>query len=262
MRNNKDDLTKTCSHIDTIDDHHTGDVICCKCGLIRDNICEVAFTESDHPIDLNVETNDVDERPIREFIIDVCDILQIRSSFLVNCAISIFFEIGGTLTFGRCRAKLAFAIWEALNRHGTPRSPREIATLCNVSPKSMQRIEKSSQLKCSFIQPIDYVDTIGKFLYMPWPIINIIKLIVLELQDEFASRRPEIFIAAIILKNINNTQALNDLATNECKKIMTPASMSKILGLKWKNVKSFAEKIPKYEIRANENSLIHHRVFK
>lgn len=222
-----------------IEDLRSGDRVCIKCAIVIDRLS----TNTKCKIE---ESNDVDhvkEQATREFIIDVCEILHIRTTFLVDTAYNIFKQMNGrNASFNSHeRAKASFAIWEALNRQGTPRCPHSIAKQCSISPKSMLLIEKRYQMDYPITDAVSYVDRICAFLNIPYAVTRMIKEIVKELQTNFQARHPETLITAVLIKCVSMSPDLEFLSLDSEK-------ICNELGVKMKTAKSLCKKLPPYRI--------------
>lgn len=183
---------------------------------------------------------------VKEAILDALEVLHMRSESVASKTYDLFLQLDGhskPFASGN-RAKLAYAMWEALNREEIPRSVRVIADLFSVTPNSMLKVEKHYKLTSTFLEFSDYVKPICAFLSMRYPLTLVVLNIVKDIQDRFCGRQPETFIAAVIVKtflwNENVIQISQHFDT-------TPQRMCEILGVNWKTVRLLAKKIPQYE---------------
>lgn len=226
-----------------IDDQVSGDQICLQCRHILGKILFPSFT----PVETRQETSlNVREIMVREFIMDVCEILQVNTSFLVDSAFNILknmeidrenglsFSISG-------RAKVAFAIWEALNRQGTPYHPYVIAERCAVPAHYILDIEKKYLKDYPITDTSAYVERICDLMAIPFKITRVLQEIVITLQDRYQGRHPETLIGAVIVKCI--VRSPEHALLN-----VTEKSVSKCLGVKIKTIRKLVNELPNYRL--------------
>lgn len=190
---------------------------------------------------------DAKEKKAREFIIDVCEVLNIRTTYLVDSAYNILKRMQDEkdldIHFNKyVRAKAAFAIWEALKRQGTPYNPHVIANCCAVPHHYLLTIEKKYVKDYPITDASEYVERICDLLGIPYKLTIILQKIVADLQYEYAGCHPETLIGAVILKHIGQ---------NSCYYLLgiTDAVVSDALGIKIKTIKKVMKKIPTFIIK-------------
>lgn len=186
------------------------------------------------------------ETKIKETILDALELLQMRSQYVVDEAYRLFDRMGGNRQQHAFmnRAKLAYGLWEALNRQKTPRSVRDIAHVFSVEPKQLLKLEKTFKLQSTFAEVKDYVEPVCAFLTIKRKLRPVVEKIITEIQDEHYGRTPEVLIAAVIVKTF--LYSGTELTVSE-QFDLTPDRMCKILDISWKNVREVANIIPQYE---------------
>ncbi|MCG8669262.1 MAG: hypothetical protein MI867_07590 [Pseudomonadales bacterium] len=98
------------------------------------------------------------------------------------------------------RAKLAFAIVEALNRAGTPVAPLKVADLCQVKPRQMLQIENTCWTKTTYVEPHKYVGLVCNMLRLPWH-MNVLTahLCILAEGTQSYCYKPELKVVACVV---------------------------------------------------------------
>jgi hypothetical protein len=96
------------------------------------------------------------------------------------------------------RAKLAFAILEALAREGSPRSPAEIATHLDVLPRHILAVENHCCTPTTYSAPSQYVERAVAFLDLPFYVGMLAQNLCKRVEEDFYGYRPEGLVAASI----------------------------------------------------------------
>ena len=96
------------------------------------------------------------------------------------------------------RAKLAFAILEALAREGSPRSPAEIATYLDVLPRHILAVENHCCTPTTYSAPSQYVERAVAFLDLPFYVGMLAQNLCKCVEEDFYGYRPEGLVAASI----------------------------------------------------------------
>ena len=151
---------------------------------------------------------------LRETVLDVCGQLHLEQSpCLVDTVCHILHQLETQpsmfrLTSEKCRAKLAYALYEALNRQGTPRSPRSIAAYCDVSPKSLLHVEKLFSMQTTYCVPSQYIETACTMLQLPYVVSCISVMLCNYVQDRHYGSIPETLVAASIWATVKRIRIL------------------------------------------------------
>lgn len=159
---------------------------------------------------------------IRENILDALATLHMEeNSFLCDTAFNIFLELsqlatdrcgnvchfgGGkieTLTLKRLdsdksRAFLAFAIWESLNRQGTPKSPHVVSAICRVEPNTILRIEKIFEKGSTYCDLTSFITTECDRIYVPYRKIKLVISLIEHVKYVTFGRKPLVVFIAFL----------------------------------------------------------------
>ena len=152
-----------CEHSKTIDDLHSGDTVCCDCGLVLQeritmgNACASLCGPSSPPPPLvrSSSTETVasewesgllgDHRVVRNEMLETCARLHISDAYVADNAVDMMRYLvvnkGRMMNLAAKRQVFAFALYETLNRMGIPRTPQLIAHSCGISPSALLRVE-------------------------------------------------------------------------------------------------------------------------
>lgn len=149
-----------CEHKRTIDDHHTGDIVCTDCGLVFHERIQMGNSSRSmmclsRPVSASPSVSTVasewesallgDHRVVRNEMMETCHRLHIESTSIVESAVELMrylaIKNGRWMNPSTRRRVFAFALWETLNRANCPRTPQAIAHACGISPSSMLRVE-------------------------------------------------------------------------------------------------------------------------
>lgn len=249
-----------------IDDFVTGDQVCTSCALVLQTIIPYSA------FDANEEFPDPSSSQLsssmrtegktnsstvklynREMIRDMCTILHVDNVFVVDTALHILESMKKPVSLTRVsdRPKLAFAIWESLNRQNTPRSPRDIANACHVSPSSMLQVEKDFLERSTFCLPHEYVETVCDFLEVPFNITLLVKEFLFIIEDRFYGRNPETLIAVALITIL--TKLREDDFYHERIQALTDACIYKALTLRRKTMNAIKTLIPPISIEIRKN---------
>ena len=226
MSGSDNDGISSCSHPSDVlvSDFVTGDEICGNCGLIMEERVPIASV-AQHNIDWRdsldpcgpdmwsiyaptpkkvekVEEHSrqaLREKKLCDTIKFVCAKMFMESEDVMLTARCIYKDISkddneSTLN----KSKVAYVIWEALNRHGTPRSPRTIANYCEVPAKSILTMERKYNLHATYQGAHNYVETIGAFLEIPYFIHGLASELIERCDAYIQGRRPDA-VAAVAL---------------------------------------------------------------
>ena len=153
----------------------------------------------------STEHEKVENLVLREELIDICSILHLDCSSIVDTALYIYRQINPSEKFDffskKSRAVLAFSIWEALNRQNAPRTMLEIALLCHVPPKCVLDVESRfpehvthPKLAC-----FPCVEEMCRTLNRDYHDISAIKEILTKVEGDFYGRDGKAVIAACII---------------------------------------------------------------
>ena len=129
---------------------------------------------------------------------DVCSILHLDNGCVVDTALHILSKMRPKYP-EKARCELAYAIWEALNRQGTPRPPHQITSICNVPPSSILKMEKIYGVQSSYCNPSHYMDTACCLLNIPFHLARLAKELLSQVEQRYYGRSPEALIAGSIL---------------------------------------------------------------
>lgn len=275
-----------CNHEKTLEDVHTGDLICLDCSFVLEERLQSrnAFLSSG-------STNSTNSRTwqaviVKDAIVDVlahpCLGLE-DNQFICDTAYSIYSELCETsgpiqrienrklpryytklfiITNEQCRSYLAYSIWEALNRQETPKSPHLIARVCDVLPSCILKVEKlynRSSTNCSLASIVE-----GECSQMsvPFRITKLVRQISEKVEPLCYGRNPIIVFAgalhALVRKNrqdaicSSNKRGFKELDREEflllaiCKRFATSCS----------TVKSVEKLVPDFEIDYENNIIV------
>lgn len=247
-----------------IDDYTTGDQICQSCSLVVGIIIPgVAHSANDSfytppPIcsqrssspspvrESSTRGRELSPASLlykREIVRDMCATLHVDTSSVVDTVLHILDSMGESihLTKASDRPKLAFAIWETMNRQNTPRSPKDVAIACGVSPSSLLQVEKKFTGRSTFCLPHEYVETLCTFLSIPFHVMLLAKKMLLAVQDEFYGRKPETLIAASLIAVKEELEKIPSYCESSTA---SPASICKTLGVRGKTVSAVRSLLP------------------
>ena len=179
-----------CLHNNTIDDEKSGDNICLSCGLVLDKIFKDSnqkYRAYDAPSYIN----------IREFIYDVCENGTVAKSTAVY-AYHYFESIKPLLAPCNFKDKLlaSYAIYYALNKHHTPRTPEEVQYFTGCNAADLWHVEGKLSLLDTNNSPLEYVNRFASLLGLSYYDMKCIKHLIMELHD-FPSLRPQTVVAVI-----------------------------------------------------------------
>jgi hypothetical protein len=142
------------------------------------------------------------------------------------------------------RVKLAYAICEALNRQGTPRPPQAVAALCDVPPGSLLRLEKEFNLRPTYCQPEQYVDTVCAMLELPYLVSGIASMLCKHLQDALYGAKPESLVIASVLAAVEKVREKGEEGGADFAPHVTLPNLCKLFDVKSKSVLQMKEYMP------------------
>ena len=134
-----------CSHYETVDDYHTGDLICTSCGLVLQEKLPFEF-----PINHNQEeTKLASESAVNSYhlmLIDFCFNASVPLK-LATAAYELYKQTRKdrdlTLITNNTRAHLFASMYVTLHNHGSSFTLREIAAHCNIDLRTLTRLTRT-----------------------------------------------------------------------------------------------------------------------
>ena len=276
-----------------IEDQHTGDFVCTDCAFVVDQVYAAGFPVTDKSCQVtshlpakptllhHVASSMASHTPkkqlyldggklhLRETILDVCSQLHLEhSACLVDTVCHILNQLDVcsatfSLTNAKCRAKLAYAMFEALNRQGTPRSPQLIATHCDVTPKSLLHLEKQFTMCTTYCVPSQYIETACTMLELPYVVACVATMLCNHIQDKHYGLVPETLVAGTILAAVKRFRVLED---NEgLFHTVTTDALTDLFGIKARSITKVIQLLPDFtivlqnssELRQNEQEQFH-----
>jgi len=176
---------------------------------LRDQFSNWGNEDDDQNLNVQSTVANAFEFALREQLMDASAILHLDNRCLIDSAVHLFQQLRGDcqrLQAPAQRGKLALALWEALNRQGSPRAPQDIAFICGVEPRRMLLLEKESAhlMQPTYCPPSSYVATICAVLDLPYQVARIIEEVVTKIQDRHLGRKPESVVGAVLMAVCNN----------------------------------------------------------
>ncbi len=210
-----------------VEDQHSGDIVCTSCGRVTGQVLmAAAMSDSQPPLGAWKHAECLQ---LREIVMDICAALHMESNHcLVDTVVSIYLDLVRRCRYcansrgvekvlapptnDHCRAKLAVAMTEALNRQRSPRNPEQIAELCHVRPSLMLQIEKLTGCGSFQCAPRDLMPFMAKVLELPWRASIIAQEFCTMVESTFSGRRLEAVVAACIIWTLDQLQICHDAA--------------------------------------------------
>jgi hypothetical protein len=220
---------------------------------------------------------------LRETVLDVCSLLHLEgSACLVDTAVHILQKQLGVvraqpgrpytgitrrrrkeeeeeeeeeekkleLSDGKFRIKLAYAIYEALNRQGTPRSPHAIAALCDVPPGKLLRLEKEFNLRPSYCPPSQYVETMCTMLELPFFVSGIATMLCKHLQDYFYGAKNEALVVVCVLAAVERVRELGfEKGGADFAPHVTQANLCRLFDVRSRSLLRLREYLPGFTLQ-------------
>ena len=283
-----------CDHPAIVDDHHSGESMCSECGLVVSpdyafsvNDVDTADTASD-PLVVTLQPTDLvavippEHVPVkatdfmkREFLLDVCAMLHLdANSSLLESALDIYNRLQHInqtslklkrsrdyrlRNFEKYKVHLAFALWEALNRQGTPWRPHKIAQAFDVPPSAILNVEKIFETSATYCKIQTIAETECAHLDVPYKIVKLVTNLISEIEPFCYGRTPSIIIAAAllsVLKHLPENYLFGRLPRRSVKgfdnktlqKIFSPDNIGKHFNVSLRTVKIVMDSLPPYEI--------------
>ena len=133
--------------------------------------------------------------------------LHVHTPELIEEALAVYREIHAGLKH-TCAANevyyvhrhlLAFSLWEALNRKRVPRPPLTLASAFDVRLKGFLKYESHLKGGITYCAPVQYVETIGRMLRLPFFVILAAKQLCRMYGKKLYDARPENVAAASLV---------------------------------------------------------------
>ena len=102
-----------------------------------------------------------------------------------------------------CRAKLAYALLEALARQGAPRSPVDVAMRLDVLPRHILAVENKCCKPTTYSCPSQYMERICGFLGVPYYVGALARQLCVRVEDDYYGFQPEALVSACVLAVID-----------------------------------------------------------
>ncbi len=211
-----------CSHPPNahVHDQHTGDLICSLCAKVI-GIGEMASEFQIKPSKKisAYDTAWADTILLKEMLTDIFSMFNISMPCLTEVAQDIYLKLlqkGGAppteILFDKHRKKLAFAVWEALNRNEHPYKPREVAEVCGVVPASLLDVEKKNLFAPTYCStPTLALSRIKYNCDIPYKISLLLRTIVDVFEEYFYGTTSEVKVAGAALLMAEKLQEEKDI---------------------------------------------------
>ena len=213
----------------------------------------------------------------REIIADVCAHMHEEAPCLIDAVLHIYLEVGGltlsyegccdseeqqskstpqppskkrtliNLTSINCRAKLAYALLEALARQGTPWSPLDIARRLDVHPKHILAVENKCCQPTTYSCPSQYMERICAFLGLPFYVGMLARQLCEHIEDDFYGFQPEGLVAACVLAIIEKVREKEK--SPYLFQQVTPDTASSLLGISLTTIMRCKSKLPLFGLK-------------
>ena len=256
-----------CDHSACIDDQHSGDVVCTSCGVVvTDHISFPTLSASNYSMNTRNDEKRltyVENIVLREKIMNVCSQLHLdENSIFVDCVVNIYQNIfykefenneekskkkKNLANSSEQDCLLAFAVWEALNRQGTPWSPHAIAQVFGIDSNQLLKAEKKYNFGSTYCGLVAIIETECQHLLIPFHIVDLIKQLAAEIEPLCYGRKPEIVIVSCILSILLKVQDEKLLETFPQNVLLTRYGVDK------KSMKKFSNLIPSYDLYPLQN---------
>lgn len=258
-------MHRECPRGSISEDDGTGDLVCRNCGLVLGQVymdtSPTPWTEfTAAPLSFGGPPKTANEYQARETIMNVCSHLHLDTTCLVDSAMSIWRELNSdssrpararfSMTNTKCRAMLAYAIMEALNRQCTPRSPELICQACDVTVGDMLKLEGVCGNVLTYCEPHHYVDTACAILGLPfWMTKLVVELAVVTQKTNFGFK-PEPLVAACIWSILCSVRSA--IGPNTVPNEINENHIYDMLGVKKRTALTWMKKLPEYELRKSK----------
>lgn len=199
-----------CKHTITTFDSHVGEEICIECGVVIDT---VLYTSAQHSPSIPMPDHELDnfgeKMKMRETVLDVCSQLHLDATCIIDSVIhvmqnvlKIFPYCKFSLFSTKGRSILAYSICEVLNRQKTPRFPKEVASVCDIVPAEILKIEKAVWLnggETTHCMPSMYANYACCQLGLSFSFSKEVQEVLRQTEEVLFGHTPEALTAAAIL---------------------------------------------------------------
>lgn len=151
------------------------------------------------------------------------------------------------------RAKLAYAIMEALARQNTPMSPKDIAYRCDVDPKAILAIENKCCTAAGYSCPSQYVERACSFLDLPYYVGKLAQELCHRVQEDFYGFTPESLVCACIWSIVMGIR--REEKNPYLFGTIQLSDMCRVLSTPKRSVKTGLERLPNFELKAKFHGL-------
>lgn len=255
-------MHRDCPRGSVLEDETTGDLVCRNCCLVLGQIYmdttpapprRVGFAVSTYPMKAV-------EYQARETIMNVCSHLNLDTTCLVDSALFIWRELSErdsrparflSMTSTKCRARLAYAIMEALNRQCTPRSPELICQTCDVTVGDMLKLEGVCGNVMTYCDPHHYVDTACAVLELPFWLTKLVVQLAMTTQKSHFGFKPEPLVAACIWSVVCKVAK----ESGQSVKMTSDKIICDLLGVSKRSMLAWLKRLPKYGLRRSAASV-------
>ena len=214
-----------CMHDQTLEDFHTGDIICLNCAVVLDKLQLSPFSYTS-TIDSRKKQSSNDVKLLVEDIL--ASLFIFSTDIIEQCSLRCIHFLS---TLGKKFNRddiIAFGIYEGLCTIEIPCSPLDICRICNIKENTLLKLEKETNCAIKPCPPALFVNKICSSLCLPYFIEKKVKEEVILRQKSTLSK-PESLIGSIILLEVERLRKKgeNSFFFNH----ITMAEVSKTLGV-------------------------------
>lgn len=243
-----------CDHPRTIEDNAVGDEICAKCGLVISQI----FGSSNEKNMSHREESKMNGHMLifREFLLDICARLHLDNGVVVENTIHLLNVMKideKEAVKDKNRAKVAYALWEALNRIDIPKNPKEIAYICGVNPNQLLNVENEVDILSTYAPPSSFVEYGCARLGLPFFVQSMIYALVSRAEEDWYGK-PELLVGAAILSVCDMIRSKYDHPPNFVDSVNID-EMTLMYFVTSKSLKNTMQKLPSYYIEKDHKHL-------
>ena len=152
------------------------------------------------------------------------------------------------LTTDESNFLLAFALWEALNRQGTPWSPHAIACMFGIDAQKLLKAEKQFGLGATYCGLLSQVETECNHMLLPYAVTKLVKSVAAKIETSCYGRKPQQIIAACLHSVIVQHDGLQAVGDRQRREWLTAKYIQERFAADSKTIKKILNMLPEYTI--------------